>query len=208
MDIPNSPQRKATHEIIFPVIVPSETPGQPPELHHGLCTSSAIGPHALLTATHCDVGETTLSVDRETGNRHVLGRVADGQDHTILFVDGPAFQDTMGKLYDPDSYHMDKEGDDVFMFGDGGGMYPPQYRKGYRMDSVVFEPGEVDERMPANSTVYLFDMPIVGGDSGSAIYDRHGKLVTLVTYGIEDGKYCGAYAMAVTEAQIKLARKF
>jgi hypothetical protein len=206
LDIPNSLQRRATHQIIFPVMVPSDEPGQLPTLRHGLCTSSALGPHALLTATHCDVGETTLRVDREIGDRHVLGRIADGKDHTILFVDGDSFKDVMNKFYNPDSYSMDKVGDDVFLYGDGAGMYPPQYRKGYRMDSVQIGSDEV-EGMPTG-TVYLFDINIIGGDSGSAIYDKHGNLVSLVTYGINGGKYCGAYIMAFTAEQVKRAKNF
>src|ERR1022692_2192877 len=155
-------QRKAAHQIVFET---THTEDGVVEIGKALCTASAIGPHALLTATHCDAGETTLQVDHELITRTILGRITDGEDHTIFLIDGPAYKDTMGRFYST----QDTIGDKVFMYGDGGRMYPPMYRTGYRMGSEVMEAGDVPEGMPIGE-LYIFDMNIVGGDSGSAIY--------------------------------------
>ncbi len=191
-----TPQSKATHQIKFVVEVDGET-------GHALCTSSAIGPHALLTAKHCDVGETALTVDKELVDHKILGRLADGEDHVIFLVDGSAFKDTMGAFYSAEGIST---GAQVFMFGDGGGMYPPQYRRGYYMNSMTATDKEVPEGMPVGR-MYVFDLNIIGGDSGSAIYNNDGMLVSLVTYSLAD-HFCGAYPLAFTDEQIEQAKNF
>ena len=194
-------QRKAAHQIVFDVQHTDED--DTVEIGHGLCTASAIGPHALLTATHCDAGQTTLSVDNSLTPITIISRIADGADHTIFLVNGPAFNDTMGQFY---STKGDKMGDRIFLYGDGGGMFPPQYRVGYRMGSIVMTTKEAPEGMPTGE-LWLFDVSIIGGDSGSAIYNEHGQLVTIVTYGMGD-HYCGAYPLHFTQTQIDQAEQF
>lgn len=201
-----SQQRKAAHQIVFTVHEKDSETGEDVS-GRALCTANAIGSHALLTANHCDMGETELRVDNELIDRQILGRIADGEDHLIFLVGGSKFKDTMGRFYSPDTYQMDKTGDEVFMYGDGGKLFPPQYRKGYRMDYVVPPADEAEPGMPTDQ-VYLFDMNIIGGDSGSAIYSKKsGNLVSLVTYSIDE-KFCGAYIMKFTQAQIEQAENF
>lgn len=197
----SAPQRKAAHQITFEVKRVDDDGTI--EVGRGLCTASAIGPHALITATHCDAGQTGLYVDNNTVVYPIVGHIVDGEDHTIFLIGGPAFKDTMGAFY---SDKADKVGDRIFLYGDGGGMFPPQYRIGYRMGSLVMTTNDAPEGMPTGE-LYIFDINIVGGDSGSAIYDEHGKLVTLVTYGI-GGHYCGAYPLHFTASQIDQAEKF
>ena len=199
----SSAQRKAAHQIVFEA--KHVTEDGTVEVGHGLCTASAIGPHALITATHCDVGETSLVVDKGFITYTIISRIADGQDHTIFLVNGPAFKDTMGKFY-TDVTPSDKMGDRVYFFGDGGGMFPPQYRVGYRMGSMTMTTDDVPAGMPVGE-VWIFDMNVVGGDSGSAMYDEHGKLLTLVTYGM-GGHFCGAYPLHFSAAQIDQAEQF
>lgn len=192
------PRLAATHKIEFFFM---DQDGQ----HKAACTASALGPHALLTATHCDMGEGSLVVDNQLAGIGILGRIADGKDHTIFLVDGPAFQYTMEQFYGD---QMSKVGDKVFFYGDPAGMWPPQYRLGYCSGQQELTAGDVGENMPVG-TVYLFAFPTVGGDSGSAIYDQKtGKLISLITYGIEDGKFAGAYVLAFTPAQIDQAVLF
>ena len=197
---PVDPHLAATHRIEFAFVDPDDG-----AIHKAACTASAIGPHALLTATHCDLGEGALIVDDQLAGLVIVGRIADGEDHTIFLVDGPAFKDTMDQFY---ADRMSKVGDLVFFYGDPAGMWPPQYRQGYCTGQQILDKGEVRDGMP-KGTVYLFAFPTVGGDSGSALYDeKTGKLVSLITYGIEDGKFAGAYPLAFTPAQIDQAIMF
>ena len=152
------------------------------------------------------MGETSLRVDKELIDRQILGRIKDGEDHVIFLVGGSEFKDTMARFYNPDTYKMDNVGDDVFMYGDGGALYPPQYRKGYRMDLVAPPEDGIEPGFPTDE-IYLFDMNIIGGDSGSAIYGKSGELVSLVTYSIND-KFCGAYLMKFTARDIERAENF
>jgi hypothetical protein len=195
-------QRKAAHEIMF-VVFDKDDDGTV-TAGRGLCTASAIGPHALLTAAHCDKGQKGIWVDNSIGQYNILGRITDGYDHIIFLVDGPAFKDTMGKFYPKDV--QPTMGLQVFLYGDGGGMYPPMYRHGYYMGTETITKEGIPEGMPVGD-LYLFDLSIIGGDSGSAIYDEHGNLVTLVTYGIED-HYAGAYPLHFTQAEVQQAEQY
>ena len=76
------------------------------------------------------------------------------------------------------------------------------------MGTVVIPDKELPGMLISDPNLLLFDINIVGGDSGSAIYDKHtGNLVTLVTYGVAD-KYCGAYVLHFSQAQVEQAEKF
>lgn len=200
-----SEQGKAAHRIVF--VVPEDKSGNGQlfltDAGKKVCSSSAIGQHALLTAQHCDVGEEYLTVDNEVAQRKIVGRIIDGEDHIIFLIDGPKFKVTMAAEYDPNTYALPEVGEKVFLFGDGAGMYPPQYRTGYY--TGVTQLDGVDASTDPN--VLLFDINIIPGDSGSAMYGVGGKLVTLVTYGV-GGKFCGAYKLAFTEAQVMQAEEF
>ncbi len=200
-----SEQSKAAHRIEFliPEAAANEEQLFPSAAGKGACSSSAIGPHALLTAQHCDVGEEYLTVDLDLAPRKIVGRITDGEDHIIFLVDGPKFKNTIAAEYDPDTYTVPTVGEKVFLFGDGGAMFPPQYRTGYYTGSTTIEGADASK----DPVVMLFDLNIIPGDSGSAVYGSNGKLVTLVTYGI-DGKFCGAYRMMFTAAQVAQAEAF
>ena len=200
-----SEQRKASHRIEFTVPENRITDEQifPSADGKGACSASAIGPHALLTAQHCDIGEESLTVDLELSPRNIVGRITDGEDHIIFLVSGPKFKSTMAADYDPTAYALPTVGERVFLFGDGHAMYPPQYRTGYYTGTVKLE----DADASTDTNILLFDLNIIPGDSGSAVYGDNGKLVTLITYSV-GGKFAGCYKMAFTEAQIAQAEAF
>jgi hypothetical protein len=184
-------QRLATHAIV---------------MNKGFCTSSAIGPHALLTASHCDSSAGSIKVD-ESFSINILGRITDNKDHIIYLVDGPPFKVTMGEFYSPSTYDMPREGEGVFFYGDGGGMFPPQLRKGYRMDHLEFGKDTTPPGMPSGD-LFLFDMVAITGDSGSAVYsEKTGRLIAVVTFGLFD-HFAGSYALQFTQEQIDLAKNF
>lgn len=205
INIPKSPQRKAAHQITF-VVHEKDDEGKD-ITGHALCTASALGAHALLTAGHCDVGETDLRVDNELADRTIFARINDGEDHVIFLVGGDAFRDTMAKFYSVAPV-SNEPGDEVFLWGDGGGLFPPQYRQGRRMGTTVLPEKELKGLLVPDPNLYMFDINIIGGDSGSAIYDRKtGKIVTLVTYSMAD-HFCGAYKLDFTQEQINAAETF
>ena len=200
-----SVQSKAAHRIMFVLPETVNEEGQLfPSARKGYCSASALGPHALLTAQHCDSGETSLRVDNDLADRKIVGRITDGEDHIIFLVDGTKFKDTMAADYDPSSYALPTVGDKVFLFGDGGGFWPPQYRTGYYTGSVNTEEKDL---APTDPVMMLFDMNIIPGDSGSAVYGPNGELVTVVTY-IISGKFAGCYKMAFTAEQVAKAEAF
>jgi hypothetical protein len=200
-----SPQRRAAHQIVF-VAHEKDDKGND-TTGHALCTASALGAHALLTAGHCDVGETSLRVDDESVDRTIFARINDGEDHVIFLVGGDAFRDTMAKFYSVAPV-VNEPGDEVFLWGDGGGLFPPQYRQGRRMGTIIVPQKELEELIVPDPSLLMFDISIIGGDSGSAIYDRKtGKIVTLVTYSMAD-HFCGAYKLDFTQEQINAAETF
>ena len=186
-----SQQRLATHALMS---------------NKGLCTASAIGPHALLTASHCDSSTGSLKVD-EAFTVNIMGRITDNKDHLIYLVDGPPFKVTMGEFYSPSTYDMAREGEGVFFYGDGGGLFPPQFRKGYRMDHLEFSKDTAPKGMPLGD-LFLFDMVAITGDSGSAVYsEKTGRLIAVITFGLFD-HFMGSYALQFTQVQIDLAKNF
>ncbi len=54
------------------------------------CSATAVGPNALLTASHCELP--TNLVKLSTGLVHVVKTERDGFDHSILLLNGYTFQ--------------------------------------------------------------------------------------------------------------------
>ena len=82
-----TPERRATHMITY-----YEDSASGNSVRSGLCTGTAVGPHALLTALHCDEGQSdTFSLDLAVRKYKIIGHIYDGQDHIIYHLDGPAF---------------------------------------------------------------------------------------------------------------------
>ena len=179
----------------------------------GFCTSSAIGPHALISAAHCDLANTFL-VDGSV-LVHVLGRIFDDNEHVIFLVDGPEFKKTIAAFYDPSNYDMDIPGKRVFFYGNAYGTTTPLLREGYNMGftSVLSKKiipnasGTVLSKMPTG-VLFLFDIHAVPGDSGGALYDSDtGKLVSIISTAVFD-LGTGGYALRFTSKQVRQAKTF
>jgi hypothetical protein len=74
-----------------------------------------------------------------------------------------------------------------------------QYREGYMMGKM---PTSDDAEIDASGPVYLFAIPVVGGDSGSSVFSKDGRLVMIVTYGIDGGQIMGGYPLEFTTEQV------
>lgn len=127
----------------------------------GVCSGTAVGPHAILTATHC-LDYKTLVVRGH--NVVVQKRMDDGNDHTILIV-AQSFKrwSRFGAV--------PARGESVYVIGSPGGL-PGIYSSGNDAGTSTDDGGRM---------VYLFNLPTWFGDSGAAIYGSNGGIVATVS---------------------------
>jgi len=166
------------------------------------CTAYAISDHVLLTAEHCNLDGGSLYLNPEMRNGHavlsnpieVSEKIFDHQDHMLLVIHGIKFKYHI--KYEP---RVPVQGEHVYFFGNPS-LIHDQYREGYVTGSME-SPKDAD--VDASATLFLFALPVVGGDSGSSIFSADGTLIALCTFGIDDGQLMGGYALAFTSEQIK-----
>jgi hypothetical protein len=201
------PRYKATHRLL----VTEATPVL--ERQTGVCSGTALGPHALITAEHCDT--TSFVLIDGIGVVQVLARMYDHHEHLILLVDGPVLKDTIASYYDPKTYAMSDIGAGVFFYGHAYGTKFPLLRRGYLMGFTIVPPHEKSGDSTGSEVIempegpmFLFDMRSAQGDSGGAIYDsRTGKLIGIVSTTVP-GFSTDAYGLQFTSEQVARAKKF
>src|SRR5208337_1305969 len=172
---PTTQQQLYEHRIVF--IEPDGREGNE-------CTASAIGPHAILTAEHCDDRYTGIShelrIDLLFTHYHILAGVVDNRDHVILFLDGPAF-----KHYIPEEDLVDvkppRPNEKVFLYGYGGDSYPGRRLVG-KLDLNAQENDTSDVNQ--SSQLFWYTFRVIPGDSGSAIFGSDGRVVGIISYEI------------------------
>ena len=176
------------------------------------CTAYAVAPHVLLTAQHCDIDGGQLYID-PISNPHedmsvdksvfIAEKLYDNRDHMLLVVPTVYFKDTV--QYDPAKYRPVVQGEHVYFWGNPD-WFHDMYREGYAM-GIIFSPADEGfAAAPNGSLLYIFDMNGNHGDSGSAIFSaKDGRIVSLVTYGLQDGKFIGGYLLQFTSDQVKQA---
>lgn len=144
----------------------------------GSCSGTIVGPHSVLSATHCFGFGATLSIWRQPVQ--ILRRLDDGNDHTIVWVDRTftawARVSPHWGLAEP-----------VFMFGNPGD-FSDLYRSGH-YSGMAYVNGQL---------VDMWDMRIWMGDSGSAIYDTHGNVIAVVSFIYSLREDAGELTMAGT----------
>lgn len=175
------------------------------------CTATAVGPHALLTAEHCDMkdaqGVVLFFVDpmekpdfltSQTPYK-IKAKIFDGSDHMILLLSGPAFKDVA-----PVQVSVPYQGEKVAWFGNPGGVRD-MFREGYVM-GVQSAPAPFQTKEQPLWTVAASAIP---GDSGSFVFDeKTGDLVGIVTYGINGGEFMGMFVPHFTPAQLATAETY
>ena len=194
-------QHKAQHLI---VMVNRDEDGH--VIGGGLCSATAIGPHTLLTAQHCnDEYATGVYIDAplelirpgKVMSYKIISRTFDGQDHMLLDVSGITFKNTIVLT---DHVRLPRQSERTYEWGCPAGIRD-QYREGVVTGSMP----NPDDNPEVNATgrIYIIEEPVVGGDSGSAIFSAEdGQLIGVLTYGLQDGKFAGMYAVVFTQAQI------
>ena len=158
------------------------------------CSATAIGPHALLTASHCERATSHIAIDGIQAD--VATVLRDEEDHSIYLLTGISFN-----AWYAGNIPVDlplSVGDDVVIFGN-----PVPFRDMLRHAYVSGSDG------PGPSIVFL-DGNIRSGDSGAGVFSLDGKLLGVVSVNATGGSsiYAGVYPMKFTEAQIKQARDF
>lgn len=162
----------------------------------GVCTGTAIGPHAIMTATHCtESGDIThVAIDYTVEDHQVVRVVNDGRDHAILFISGSPLRNTV--TVSEVAPVLDEV---VTIYGVGGGAYPPVPKYGRTVSCE--DPSDVD----ADAGVQCFSLPSIPGDSGSAIYNAKGEIVSIVTFGDRRVKPDGAIGFTLNFTADQLA---
>lgn len=171
------------------------------------CTAFAIAPHVLLTAQHCDLMDAVMFVDQPRSDlifpTYIDKKIYDGHDHMLIVALGMNF--THFIQYNPDTYSGPTIGEAVYMWGSPR-LIRDQYREGLCTGNTVLPPE--DDDLAPGTPVYLFAMPVVGGDSGSAIFASDGRLVSVLTWGIQGGLFAGGYTLAFTVNQVREVKGF
>ena len=157
------------------------------------CSGTAIGPHALLSATHCFDWPFTLKVYGQPVR--VIQVLSDGNDHTILIV-GLTFKRWAALGGEP------RQADRVFIFGNPG------------RETDLYRDGVVYGLSPTSKGLaMLYGINGFYGDSGSGVFNRDGKLVAIISYlrfmGTGDGTWqaMGSFPLAFTPEQLSEAAK-
>ena len=174
------------------------------------CTAYAISKHVLLTAQHCDLPDAKVLIDSfdDPHTDHSMSKavtiaekIYDGRDHMLLVVPSVTFKDTI--KYEPKKFRLPIQGEQVYFWGDPD-WFHNMYREGYLMGITFLD--DNDTLAPKDAILYVFDLNGNHGDSGSAIFSaKDGRIVGIVTYGLQDGKYIGSYVLSFTQEQVKEA---
>jgi hypothetical protein len=157
------------------------------QFSNGSCSGTIVGPHAVLSATHCFSFGETLRLWQQP--LRILQQLDDGNDHTIVIVDR-SFPVWASVADMPDL------GASVLILGNPGDL-TELYRHGY-----VAGVEDMDGRL-----VELYDIRGWFGDSGAGIFDDSGHLIGVVSfiYTLDDPRgqltMMGSFTLAFTATQ-------
>jgi len=169
------------------------------------CSATAVAPHVILTAEHCNVENGLLYLNQNsrpfTMGLEVKEKYFDKNDHMLLVVPGVKFKHFVD--YDASKVRTAIQGEHIYFYGNPDLMMD-QYREGYASGTMNFKNSE--EEVNAAGPFTLFAVSLVPGDSGSAVFsETDGQLIGITTWGIADGKFLGSYPLQFTQAQIDQA---
>lgn len=172
-----------------------------------LCSATAIGPHALLTASHCEFPTDDLYIRDAEGPFTIVGKIRDGQDHTIYLLKGITFEDYVAV----DQKSIDVS-DEVFTIGNPGDwedIYQKGYVAGLKVDkspAALMGDGKPPE--------VLIDIQAFPGESGAGIFNTEGVLVDVLSgdeVQTHDGaaiEFGTAFLLAFKDTDLARAKTF
>lgn len=139
----------------------------------GVCTGTAIGPHAILTASHCNERDKVknIKIDLSPETHTVLASAGDGRDHEILLIDGSPFKNI--EVVHQATPNLNEV---ATLYGVGGTEYPPNAKHGHV--TGCDDPSDVD----ADAGITCYSIHVIPGDSGSTIYNDYGEIIGITTY--------------------------
>ncbi len=152
------------------------------ELESDSCSATAIGPHALLTAAHCQLGTDEVTVDGKV--THIIGSIYDHHDHVILIVD------LSFEHYLPVKEHTATT-EWVVMWGNPGHS-KDVYRTGVYLQD---EDG-----------MHVYQLPIFPGDSGAGVITKDGSVIDVVSLG-DRSAHAACLPLSFTPEQLLNASK-
>jgi hypothetical protein len=139
----------------------------------GLCSATAVGPHTILTASHClSDGTRRIALDGEASD--VVAMVNDGMDHTLVRV-----EDTFHRWVPIGS--MPSVGSEVTFTGQPDGIFGV-FRKGYFAGRAVVQSPDWPAALPPGTLLFVIEG--THGDSGAGIFAQ-GQLVAVVSGGYQ-----------------------
>lgn len=171
------------------------------------CSATAIGPHALLTASHCEMPVKSLILIDMDGNEAEVAIhdiLRDDNDHTIYIV-GTTFKE-WAKI----SEDAPEAGEDVFYYGNPGEI-TDVFKKGYIQMIVPASTGGLFSA--AHPAIIVFSALAYPGDSGAGVFNDKDEIVTVVTGTkpdkIEDQTvyYSFGFSFGFTKEQLTLAQQ-
>ncbi len=160
------------------------------------CSGTAIGKHALLTATHCESPTEKIRVNGRDAT--IVFLLRDGADHTIYLLSGVEFE-----YYARVFQNEMAVGDEVFMFGNPAG-FSRLYRKGVVSGQYFLD----DEKKLA----IVLDINNFYGDSGAGVFNKNGDLLGVMSLLLGNNqkqaqfKVAGLYAMKFHPEDLENAR--
>lgn len=167
------------------------------------CSSVAVAPRTLLTATHCfEVGPGVKVSGLLVDGKPVLveKHETDGADHSLVVLRHASF--TKHRPLKPSATLY--TGQEVELHG-----WPAGYGKLYRRGVVAGQ----EERVKAGYTAWLLDLNGGQGDSGAGLYDtKTGALVGVVSYlstgapGEERVRLTGVFGFRFTGEQLAVVK--
>lgn len=141
----------------------------------GQCSGTAVGPHVLLTASHC-VWDGLRMVDIGGNVVEVLSITRDGEDAVLLRVKH-RFSSWMRIRRAPL-----RQGEDVFVVGNPNGL-ERMFRKGYVVGRMTLPTPQAFTREVKPMDTILMELEATGGDSGGGIFDGNGNIACVLSGG-------------------------
>lgn len=183
----------------FPTVTPRRADDRESKAYHHIihdtllngdsCSATAIGPHAILTATHCELGTDTVNIDDIPIT--ITKKIRDGHDHTIYVVDADF------AVWLPLDQRAPLPNERVRSWGWPGGQPTMVYAEGEFLRAV-----DLGDVIPKDITSWLFILPTYSGDSGAAVISDSGKILTVISLG-DNEAHMFAFPLAFTNAQLQ-----